>query len=313
MRKPWFEKSAETMFKQQELATLQSWLRAIPEEMVRCRPRLCIWHANLMLQSIFDYDAIERTIHDAERVLYAQLERLRDDTEGTAGVRHLLGQAAVLRVNAAGLQGDVSRAIEWSRKALDLLPEEDAWSRAHVFVRVGTAYLGSGDALAAEQYYTKAAKYVDVARFSTMTWGFVLMQQSRLRQAAEVWQESLRVKGERGIWSHGATHRFIGQTRYEWSDLDAAVPHLLKGLEIAEQWDSAPTLARCYLQLAWVHRVQGEVDRANEALERVTRLLPTLPPEFLGFSPAAVRAMQAHYRLAGGDLEAAVRWAGPRG
>ena len=96
------------------------------------------------------------------------------------------------------------------------------------------------------------------------------------------------------------------QMRYQWNDLDAAVPPLMNAVQIAEQWGHVGLVAMCHAPLARVYQARGESERAVGALEEAARLLPRVD----NVSRAAwIRAERARYWLAAGNLDAVGRWA----
>ena len=291
-----------------DFTTVPTWLEALPEEVVRSRPWLCIWHAMMMLVAPSDSDPFER-LRDAERLLSAEADRVGDDAQASAQVRRLLGWVAAARVYHLARRGDLPQTMEQARKARKLLPEDDKVLRPGVGTRVGMAHLHTGDALAAERAYLEVGEQMNLAHFAGATWSSVLERRGRLRQAAEVCREGLQIlrdtrKGARVPGTGGRLDR-LARVSYEWNELDDAIPPLMRGIECASQLDEWYRLAEFYLQVAWVYRAQGDVNRAAEALEKVTQLLPRLDED----DSRHVRAVQARLRLAQGELEAVVPWA----
>ena len=62
------EQIAELTAKRGELATLRSWLEALPDEFLRSRVELCLWQGWLLALS-GQFDAAERLLQDLERTL----------------------------------------------------------------------------------------------------------------------------------------------------------------------------------------------------------------------------------------------------
>ena len=255
---------------------------------------------------------MEGRLRDAGRVLYAQAERTGDGAQADAEVRHLLGEVAALRASIASRRKDLPGAVELSRQALELLPEEDVNQRAFVIITTGFAHLSSGDALAAERAYLEAAKHGDMFRSAVGSWSYILLQRGRLRQAAEALHERFQRCEPDDLMRIGPMGAsglvLVARFSYEWNDLEAAIPPLQRVIQVAERWDAVWLLAMGYEELVRIYRVRGEVGRAREALGKLMQLVPRLT-DVLWMGPAQARAAQARFWLVQGDLVAAARWA----
>jgi LuxR family maltose regulon positive regulatory protein len=97
------ERAAEQTFMRSEVATLLRWLNALPDEHVRARPSLCIYHAWALL------------IMGQPRA--AVLARLRD---AEAGAGAIPAEAAVCRALLATPLGDASHRTQAVARAREL-------------------------------------------------------------------------------------------------------------------------------------------------------------------------------------------------
>ena len=100
------------------------WLKALPDELVRFRPVLCVDYAYALFGG-GELEAVEARLRDAERWL--------DTTADTAGMvvvdeeefRRLPGMIALLRAAQALARGDMPETVKNARRVLDLAPEDD--------------------------------------------------------------------------------------------------------------------------------------------------------------------------------------------
>jgi LuxR family maltose regulon positive regulatory protein len=305
------EQNAESMLMHGETTTLLRWLDALPGELVRSRPRLCILRAGALLIT-GQLDSVEPYLQDAERRLGVGM-----CSQTTTEVRDLIGRIAAIRANVAGNLGDVTRTIQLAHRALELLSPENVLVRSVVALSLGEAYLLSGDVAAASRFYEeagatgKAAGHTLVAEVA-MT-GLARLQeiQGRLRQATETYRQALQwTVAQRRPRSPGAgmLHVGMGRILLEWNDLAAARRHLIEGTELGRQGGIRETLRDGYIGLARLKQAQGDVDGALDSLQEAEQLVGPYEP-FV----TQIAAQRARLWLARGDIEAAVRWARERG
>ncbi|MBC8450567.1 MAG: hypothetical protein H8D78_22765 [Chloroflexi bacterium] len=114
---------SETMLKRGELVTLLGWLQALPAEVVRVRPQLCLTYGWALILT-GQLDAAESYLGQAEGAA-------QDDAA-------LLGDIVSAQAFIARIRGDDSRTIELSQRALSLLPQDDLSARSIVAVNLGS-------------------------------------------------------------------------------------------------------------------------------------------------------------------------------
>src|SRR5437868_701729 len=120
------------MRRSRQEATLLGWLKALPDELLRCRPVLGVAYAHVLLAS-GEREGVEERLRDAERWLDTTAEmRGRPDAPAAAmdvvdeeGFRRLPGTIAIARAGLALARGDVPGTVTYARCALDLAPEDD--------------------------------------------------------------------------------------------------------------------------------------------------------------------------------------------
>jgi LuxR family transcriptional regulator, maltose regulon positive regulatory protein len=115
-----------------EATLLLSWMEALPEELLRSRPWLCIPYAWALL--IYGrLEAAELRVRDLESLVDAAGEILTSDDELAA----VSGEAAAIRAYIVRNRGDVLLSIELSRRALGLFPEDNFTLRGIVAYLLG--------------------------------------------------------------------------------------------------------------------------------------------------------------------------------
>jgi LuxR family maltose regulon positive regulatory protein len=141
-----------------QVATWLGWVKALPDELVRTRPVLCVAYGWALLER-GELEAAEACLRNAERWLdptadmserweLPLAEMVVVDEEQ---FRSLPATLATARAYHAQALGDVRGTLKYGRRALDLLAEGDHLQRGIVAALLGLAYWASGDLEAAER------------------------------------------------------------------------------------------------------------------------------------------------------------------
>ena len=285
-----------------ELSTLLRWLAALPNAPVCARPRLCIYHAWALTLS-GQLDAAEPWLQAAEAA---------GETPLPAAMR---GHAAAIRTYIAAQQGQVARATELARLALDLLAEDDLVVRSVVAFTLAGICLLRGDLPGAAQAFADAAQMgqaagnLHLAVPATAHMAALEVQQGRLHQAFATYERALRLAGRLPVAAQA--HSGLGELLYEWNDLAAAERHLTQSLELDERWGNVDALSGDYAALVRVYQAQGEPQRGHDLLARAEQLMRDrgLHPD----AAAQIAAAQIRFDLSAGRLDTAQRWVRERG
>jgi LuxR family maltose regulon positive regulatory protein len=132
------ERVAWETLAQGEMLTLLRWLDALPRDLVRALPGLCVLNA-WALALTGKFDGVEPCLLGIDP---GQVE----------------GEVAAVRAYVADVHQDLQQAIAYAHKALELLPEENLFLRSIVALIVGTgAYRTGGDPQAASRALGEAA------------------------------------------------------------------------------------------------------------------------------------------------------------
>jgi LuxR family transcriptional regulator, maltose regulon positive regulatory protein len=295
------EGSAGEMLARGEVSLLVGWAEALPEELLRSRPRLCIPYAWALL--------ITGRLEDAE-------ERARD-AERAAGTGALSGEVTTLRANLIRARGDVPGSIELSREALELLPEDNFALRGVISLNLGGAYWMTGDLQAAKEAFAEAsaasqrAGNTYVALLAMRVVAEIEKVGGHLHRAADLYREALRIAEAQPSPAAGLAHVGMGELLYEWNDLDGAMHHLTRGIDLGKRSGSLDILFTGRAALALVRQAMGDARGALEMIQegeqaaRNTNLPTQMLDQLAGFG--------ARVRLAQGDVSTAARLLQQRG
>jgi LuxR family maltose regulon positive regulatory protein len=288
---------SEDMLKRGEIVTLLTWFKRFPDAFVRASPQLCLTYI---------WTLILTGRNELAESLLANVESLVQDEP------QFLGDIASVQAYLARTRGDVVGTIEYSQRALELIPETNQTARGIVAVNLGIAYWHTGQMEEATQALMEsqiAAQetgnfYVQLA--SLIFLGRVKAVQGELHQAAKMFQRAI----QRGKTAPlvALAHNDLGALHYEWNNLSAAREHLLQGQEINQNSGNIEFQVADYMLLARLESALGNNNAARGALEMLQELEQT------GQIPAPNRnrslAIQVETNLRLGDLLAAQQLAG---
>jgi LuxR family maltose regulon positive regulatory protein len=294
-----------------QIYTVLGWLNALPEALVRTRPRLCVDYA-LLLTFTNQLEAAEASLEEAERGIQEGIP--------TEQARIIMGYVFTIRGDIVQFSGDIPRAVSLAQQALALLPEAEVILRTGALATTIRAFLVSGDVTPATEHEVAAA--VAFIRNSDNLFGIVSslcllarlhILQGRLHQAAATYAQMVRVVPRPEVLQTAFSSLFyyfgLGDLLREWNDLEAAEQHLAQGMAlIKETLTVEPFVALLgYTALARLQQARGNTREALAALDTLARLAQQrhFPPQ-LRTQGDAVRAQ---LELAQGNMAAAIRWA----
>lgn len=298
-----------------EIAVLLGWLRAIPPDVVRARPRLLLAQAWALALS-GQLQTIEEPLGLVEQSMRRRLEPAsrHGDTAPTAlsgpGTR---GEIAAVRAVAAGLQVDISRLASWSTEAASLAPES-LFLRSILALSRGRAFDIAADLDSAMAAYMEARDLSErignrhILAVATSRLAELLAVHGDLHGAAQAHRRVLALVEDgavEGTAVGAMAHVGLGGLLYEWNDLAAASGQYAEGLKRASSWGHLETLKGSYFGLARVRFAQGA---SGEALELLAEAEEIARRSDAPRSIAWIHAMQARVHLAAGDLAATVHW-----
>ncbi len=302
------EQAAPSSLMRGEFATLNKWIEALPDGVLRSHPLLCACHAMALLAIAAPIDEVESRLNDAAASDSPDLAR---------------GELATLRGLLATFRGDNQRSIELSYEALQLLPDEEVFFRSVAARNLGMVYLLSGDVGAARRIYEEEARCGEksgdlVGCLSALQKVCALhLIQGQLHKAEAAYEEALELSTQ----TRGGPQPIDVKLRAGAADVLRERNELEKAsLLLTDAIERLPTQARvwnpvwampAYLVLARVRQAQGDAKGARDAMQTAERL--AIQYDSTELDDIAVGAYQARLWVAQGDLEATMRWAEQRG
>jgi LuxR family maltose regulon positive regulatory protein len=284
----------ESVLRRGELGTLLGWLKALPEQVIRMHPHLCIdygWVLTLtgQLEAALPYlDCAEKTVHDDEA---------------------LLGQITVAQAYLARARGDYPQAIALSQKALGLIAAGDILSRGLVTFTLGFALFNAGSLAEAEQALLEACQANrisgnDFARLTALgLLSAIQKSQGKLHKAAGFCHQALQEA--KGSPIAAQVHEFLADILYEWNDLEGAADQLVQALKASQFIGNRAIQLEILRAMVRLKQAQGDPSAVQEALRELDQVVQESDS---GLLHAFVATAHAEIALAQGEISSASNW-----
>jgi LuxR family maltose regulon positive regulatory protein len=310
------ENAAPFMLGQGQAAKLLDYLARIPEPLIKRSPWLCVgfaWAAIMANKQDVLLPMLSRAIESFSE----SPDRLSPGSR--ANVQRIKGHTLSIQSLIAQSKDDFPRAIQLSEEANRELPGDDIGNllaRAVNSLNLAACYQKTGD-------IAKAIPFLEELIAAGRETGFsyaalaaqgslaeIEMQLSRLDRVAEICRKVIE---QRTPWGGayplpGAALAYIvhGHLDYERNNLDGAVTHLTKGIELGEISAHLEPVLKGYLYMAELAQAQGNQESAIENIRRAENVGPwvVVPPEF-----HQIPAWKARLALRRSDSTAASDWA----
>jgi LuxR family maltose regulon positive regulatory protein len=318
------EEQIDDVWEQGEHAKLQRWLDGLPAELVLTNPKLCIFLAWDHLVS-GDQEAAEESLQAVEQALESNTESTTEslpkelDRLPDSDSMKLQGIAAVIRAFLAFFRADIPEIIQYAHQALEYLPEQELTWRSTAAIALGDAYRVQGDLIAAHSAQLKALEACKLAgdiypiMLSNVKVAINLRMLGKLQQTIESCQQQMQFSIESGLSQTGMAGWLLavwGETLAELNDLDGAVHHAKKGIELVKGSGTLAMLTWSYMCLVRILFSIGDLDGAEVIIQKTQDLARTshVPPWITN----QMAAWRARIWLAQDNMEAASKWAGER-
>lgn len=316
------EQVARHMFLEVKRVTLSRWIEALPEDVVRARPWLCVYHA-WTHHSLGSRGQVEEWLVSAETALAGAPQNLEgtDSPPAVGGFapeerRLLVAHIAAIRALNMDTSGDLAGVMELAPRAL-ALTREGEYIRTTIALALAGGYWGQGDVVATQGAFelTRQNALKGGYRYwSVSSACYVGMQQAkrgRLHEAFETYRQARELAATPGGFDvpvAGFPKVRMADILREWNDLSTASELVSAGVEQCAQYGQVDILADAYVALARIQLARRQTDLAWKTLARADDLARrgSIDRFVLGWlEDCRVRAL-----LAAGDLEG--RLAGQR-
>jgi LuxR family transcriptional regulator, maltose regulon positive regulatory protein len=310
------EQHWDAMLWRSENVTFRRRLQALPAELVRSRPRLCLAQAYGALLS-GRLEAVEPLLADAERALADSGDQPQEPYEPSVGraVSLLANLPAAITLAPAMLareRGDAERTAAFAQQALTHLTDADRTLRFSAEYSLAVADWLRGRLVEAEQALAGliAEHLAAGARYLAPLYrdlGQVQHARGHLGAALRTYQNvwGIASRADRPLPLAGIAQVGMAEVLYERGELDAALDHATQGVALSRQFGWARQLVAGLAILAWIRQAQGDRAGALEAMREAQQV--QLSPAVVGLLNP-LPALRARLALADGQVGEAARW-----
>ena len=303
----------ELFYLRGEGATVQRWLSALPDPLVRSRPRLLLAQAQLAVTS-GRVEAAEPLLDAAEHASASADDEPFKPTANRAGslLANIAAGIALQRSYIAALRGNAEGTAAFASQALAELSEGEQMLSSIARCNLAEAEWLHGRLAEAERAFVsgiaecRAASQHTVAAWGCHHLGQVQCAQGRLDVAARTCQQALgatTAPARSPLPTAGPAYVGLGEVAYQRNELDTAFRHASRGIALCRQFAYLAPLAAGLATLAWIRQASGDPAGAREAIGEARQAAPG-PAGLLNPVPA----QHARLLLAQGNLTEAARW-----
>ena len=297
------------------------WLGELPVEIISSNPRLCIFHARHLFTNGQMKEA-EQALLDAEHAFDPRSNEqtgnkpIEQDQQSDFDREVIIGMTAVIRAFLAIYQGNIQETIDYSRQALNYLPEQDVTWRSLAAMPLGDANMFKGDIAAA---YDVRMESLDMSKKSgnpylilksngRATW--TLRQQGKLKRVIELCEQHMQYANQCGISQTlvaGWIMTIWGEALAELNDLAGAIQKAKKGVELIGSGSGNLALFGWgNLNLVKILFSKGDISAAKEVIQRMEEIVQEFDMHRLASN--RIFAWKARIWLEEDEFESASKW-----
>ena len=298
------------------------WLKALPDEVVQARPAISLGYAWAYLNS-GRLEEAEARLRDTERWLEAAAQ-MKEGPLPTlppgiivfdeAQLKSLPLSLASARAYLAQATGDLTLTVKYTRRMLELMPEEDDQYRPAASMLLGLALYARGDLEAAHRSMADGLAAIDP--LEAVTGAFVLadirMAQGQLHAALSTYEKALRLTmahGEPKPLGTEDVYTGISKLHRERGDLETAAQVLLTARKLGKQIELPDWQHRWCIAQSRLKQSRGDLDGALDLLEKAEQQYVRTPVPLI----RPIAALRAWVWLDQGRLAEALAWTREQG
>ena len=299
------ERVAHTLLEKGETTALQRWLDALPAEIIRSSPRLCITSAWLLFLTtqansfVFWLDAAEEALSAYEEHISAQ------------AAATLQSEIVALRSVELIYFNNFGEVVATCNRLLSSLPPENTYARSLLLLMLGLAYQRGINVVAAAQALSEARSYSQATRHVLIA-PYIMISQAELYeslaspfQSLKLYQQVLNLTNGRAGHPSGIAMASMGYLFWEWQNLEVARKYLLQAWNMGQEIRNSNVICNSGFLLAQLSQAQGYTHEADSWLQRLEMYMQEA--EVLDGNEV-VNALRALFAVEQGRLEDALLW-----
>ena len=273
-----------------QLRQALNWLEALPADFVQTRPRLCLCHA-WALTLTGQTAAVKPRLQAIEQAM---------PVVTTAYDRDVRGQIHTIRAILVSRQDNVPLSLEYLRKALADLAQDNHLVHSAAHLSLGYKYLALGQYALADREFQIAqteghvAQAIYVVLVAMRHQADIYLAQGKLRRAAQLYQEAITY-GLAQNQGHpfppaGYSYAGLGQILYEQNDLSQAEQLLTQAIELGKLMAERHIIRLALIPLLWLKQVTGDSAAIPALWQEAQTVLQQLDDRAYGAHLAAFQA-----------------------
>ena len=307
------ERHVEGLYRRSEIATQQRWFAALPADLVRARPRLCLAMAS-WANIAGRLEDVEPLLDDAERAMAAADEPFEPSVGRELSILvNVPAAIAQLRAELARQHGDPERAAAFVQQAMASLTEADRALYVLARWQLAMADWMRGRIPQAERLLAEVVTDRFLLSLRPLyDLGQIQQTRGHLGDALRTFGRAVEIASEGGqpLPLAGMGHAGLAGVLLDRGELDAALEHATRAVALCRQLPYAQWLVTALTVLAWVRQTSGDTAGALAAMDEAERVTPS--PD-VAHRLSSVGVQQARLALAQGRVADASRWTVERG
>lgn len=285
-------------------ATLERWLRLLPDELIARRPGLLMIKA-WVYQLSWQVEAQAKVTDQIETLISGEAGASLPDNE----IQILRGQLLILYGQAAFFGNETERAAALCQQALALLPAEWMYVRGGAMIYLGLSMQADGRGAEAEQmllaaYESLTEKATSYGLRLLVSLCLVYLHEGQLDQARLTALMLLSHASSAFVIPRCWAHFFLGMVHYHRNELEQA--EIQFGAVIQARFATQMLVARAsFYGLVLTQQARGQSHEARQTLE----LLSQFDLQTRGAENLRTQSLRARIMLLQGDRDGALHWA----
>ncbi len=301
---------AEKVWMRGEVQSLVKWLDALPLDLLRSYPRLCLYRA-WTIYSTKRSKEIELWLDYVEEALQAGASK--SILQGSS-VNEMRGEVCALRAYILYSHNeDTQRTIELCEQARLLLPTYSSWLGIALYI-LGSVYAyccnydKAIETLSEGITVSKATHAISSAIQCYTSLSYMYFECGQLSRVSVICQQALEFIGTSPIAQSlmaGAMHHCLSELYYEWNKLEEAEYYAAECIACGNRSGNEYLILAGEIDLVKIHIAQEKYELASTYVEEKFFLFKHVPYK----QPRKTyETLRVQLWLAQGDRESAIRW-----
>lgn len=312
------EQNIGNVFKNGGIQLVLSWLKKIPEEILKQYPNLCVAYAWGLVYP-FSMDQAEYWVQIAETSLAASagisLEDLEREAIKDTHLRNLIGEIFAVKSIIATSKINSSEALEYSKRALDYLDSSDLFFRSFLAMEQSIYDMLDGNMVAAENSLEETIRISQacgnwmINMIARCHLGETQAARGQLSKAMMTFKQSIPLTIDpegKPMGFVGHLYVEMGDVQLERNELAQSENYITQGIELSHLWLPVLIELDARLHLTHLYAAKGDFAAAGREINAARLLTDTTSSTF---DDIFISIHEVRLKIKQGDLRFALDWA----